>query len=143
MNWYLETLKKYAVFSGRAQRMEYWMFGLFYLIFAIVLGIIDSILGIGWEGGGLLSSLFLLAMVIPSIALAMVIPSIAVTFRRLHDTDHSGWWLLIGLVPLVGTIILFIFMIQDGQSGENQFGPNPKSGTATSLPTEFEASPTN
>ena len=103
MNWYLEALKKYAVFSGRARRMEYWMFGLFYLIFAIVLGIIDSILGIGWEGGGLLSSLFLLAM---------VIPSIAVTFRRLHDTDHSGWWLLIGLVPLVGTIILFIFMIQ-------------------------------
>ena len=134
MNWYLEALKNFAVFSGRAQRMEYWMFGLFYLIFAIVLGIIDSILGIGWEGGGLLSSLFLLAM---------VIPSIAVTFRRLHDTDHSGWWLLIGLVPLVGTIILFIFMIQDGQSGENQYGPNPKSGTATSLPTEFEASPTN
>ena len=134
MNWYLEALKKYAVFSGRARRMEYWMFGLFYLIFAIVLGIIDSILGIGWEGGGLLSSLFLLAM---------VIPSIAVTFRRLHDTDHSGWWLLIGLVPLVGTIILFIFMIQDGQSGENQYGPNPKSDTATSLPTELEASPTS
>ena len=134
MNWYLEALKKYAVFSGRARRTEYWMFGLFYLIFAIVIGIIDSILGIGGEGGGLLSGLFVLAM---------LIPSVAVTVRRLHDTDHSGWWLLIGLVPLVGTIILLIFMIQDSQSGENQYGPNPKSGTATSLPTEFEASPTN
>ncbi len=129
MNWYLEALKKYAVFSGRARRTEYWMFYLFYIIFAVVLFIIDNILGIGGEDGGLLSGLFVLAM---------VIPSIAVTFRRLHDTDRSGWWLLIGLVPLIGGIILLIFTLQDSQSGENQYGPNPKSATATS-----EASPTN
>jgi uncharacterized membrane protein YhaH (DUF805 family) len=105
------------------------MFALFYVIFVIVLAIIDGILGTGGEDGGLLSGLFVLAM---------LIPSISVTFRRLHDTDHSGWWLLIGLVPLIGTIILFIFMIQDSQSGENRYGPNPKSDTATS----FEPSPT-
>ncbi len=127
MNWYLEALKKYAVFSGRARRKEYWMFGLFYLIFAIVLGIIDGILGIGGEDGGLLSGLYVLAM---------LIPSIAVTIRRLHDTDHSGWWLLIGLVPLIGGIILLIFTLQDSQSGENQYGPNPKSAEATPLSTD-------
>ncbi len=127
MNWYLEALKKYAVFSGRARRTEYWMFYLFYIIFAIVLFIIDNILGIGGEDGGPLSGLFVLAM---------VIPSIAVTFRRLHDTDRSGWWLLIGLVPLIGGIILLVFTLQDSQSGDNQYGPNPKSGPATSLPTD-------
>ncbi len=121
MHWYLKGLRNYAVFSGRARRTEYWMFGLFYLIFAIVLGIIESILGIGGEGGGLLSGLFLLAM---------LIPSIAVTFRRLHDTDRSGWWLFIALVPLIGTIILLIFMVHDSQSGENRYGPNPKATTA-------------
>ncbi len=117
MNWYLEALKKYAVFSGRARRTEYWMFYIFYIIFAVVLFIIDNILGIGGEDGGLLSGLFVLAM---------VIPSIAVTFRRLHDTDRSGWWLLIGLVPLIGGIILLVFTLQDSQSGENHYGPNPK-----------------
>ena len=81
MNWYLECLKKYAVFSGRAQRMEYWMFVLFYVIFAIALGIVESIIGLGGEGGGLLSGLFVLGM---------LIPSLAVTVRRLHDTDHSA-----------------------------------------------------
>jgi uncharacterized membrane protein YhaH (DUF805 family) len=127
VNWYLEALRKYAVFSGRARRKEYWMFCLFYVIFAIVLVIIDSILGIGGEDGGLLSGLFVLAMLIPSIAL---------TVRRLHDTDRSGWWLLIGLVPLIGGIILLVFTVEDSQSGENRYGPNPKSVTATSLPTD-------
>jgi uncharacterized membrane protein YhaH (DUF805 family) len=127
VNWYLEALRKYAVFSGRARRKEYWMFCLFYVIFAIVLVIIDSILGIGGEDGGLLSGLFVLAMLIPSIAL---------TVRRLHDTDRSGWWLLIGLVPLIGGIILLVFTVEDSQSGENRYGPNPKSATATSLPTD-------
>jgi|ETN07SMinimDraft_1059922.scaffolds.fasta_scaffold110817_1 uncharacterized membrane protein YhaH (DUF805 family) len=121
MSWYLQVLKRYAVFSERSQRMEYWMFSLFYIIFGILIGIIDSLLGAGGEGGGLLSLLFILAM---------IIPSLAVTFRRLHDTDHSGWWLLIGFVPLIGMIILLIFMVQDSQAGANQYGPNPKVATA-------------
>ncbi len=128
MSWYLAALKKYAVFSGRARRKEYWMFVLFYLIFTIVLGVIDSILGIGEKGGGLLSGLFVLAM---------LIPSLAVTFRRLHDTDRSGWWLLIGFVPLIGSIVILVFMIQDSQPGENQYGTNPK---ATEAPESLSAS---
>ena len=128
MSWYLAALKKYAVFSGRARRKEYWMFVLFYLIFTIVLGVIDSILGIGEEGGGLLSGLFVLAM---------LIPSLAVTFRRLHDTDRSGWWLLIGFVPLIGSIVILVFMIQDSQPGENRYGTNPK---ATEAPESLSTS---
>ena len=104
------------------------MFVLFYLIFTIVLGVIDSILGIGEEGGGLLSGLFVLAM---------LIPSLAVTFRRLHDTDRSGWWLLIGFVPLIGSIVILVFMIQDSQPGENQYGTNPK---ATEAPESLSTS---
>ena len=121
MSWYFQVLKRYAVFGERSQRMEYWMFSLFYIIFGILIGIIDGLLGAGGEGGGLLSLLFILGM---------TIPSLAVTFRRLHDTDHSGWWLLVGLVPLVGMIILLIFMVQDSQAGANQYGPNPKGATA-------------
>ncbi len=128
MSWYLTVLKKYAVFSGRARRKEYWMFFLFYIIFTIALGIIESILGMGGEDGGLLSGLFVLAM---------LIPSLAVTFRRLHDTDRSGWWLLIGFVPLIGSIVILVFMIQDSQAGENRYGTNPK---ATEAPESLSAS---
>ena len=117
MNWYLEVLKKYAVFSGRARRQEYWMFVLFNFIIAIVLGIIEGIIGIP----GILSTLYMLAV---------LLPSIAVSVRRLHDTDRTGWWLLIGFVPVIGFIVLLIFMVMDSTAGENQYGPNPKGATA-------------
>jgi uncharacterized membrane protein YhaH (DUF805 family) len=119
MNWYLEALKKYAVFSGRARRTEYWMFILFNIIITVVLALIDILTGTfsPQAGVGLLGGLY---------ALAVLIPSIAVTVRRLHDTGRSGWWILIGLVPVIGTIVLLIFMVQDSQPGENQYGPNPK-----------------
>jgi len=123
MNWYLEVIKKYAVFEGRARRKEFWFFVLFYLIIYIVLSWIDGIMGIsiGIVGIGLLSGLF---------ALAMIIPEIAVTIRRLHDTDRSGWWWLIALIPIIGTIWLIVLMVFDGTSGDNQYGPDPK-GAAT------------
>jgi uncharacterized membrane protein YhaH (DUF805 family) len=123
MNWYLEALKKYAVFSGRARRTEYWMFILFNIIITVVLALIDILTGTfsPQAGVGLLGGLY---------ALAVLIPSIAVTVRRLHDTGRSGWWILIGLVPVIGTIVLLIFMVQDSQPGENQYGPNPKAATA-------------
>lgn len=126
MRWYLEVLKKYAVFSGRARRKEYWLFALFNLIIAVVLAIIDGAAGltVSESGFGLLSGFY---------TLAVLIPSIAVSVRRLHDTDHSGWWLLIALVPLLGAIVLLIFMVLDEQPGHNRFGPNPKELVASSV----------
>ena len=117
MNWYLDVLKKYAVFSGRARRKEYWMFLLLNLLVAIGLGIVDGVIGTA----PLLGSLY---------ALGVFIPSLAVAVRRLHDTNRSGWWLLIGLIPLIGLIVLIVFFVQDSDAGDNAFGPSPKAGAA-------------
>lgn len=119
MNWYLEALKKYAVFSGRARRKEYWYFILFSVIMIIPLAVIDSVTGTfnAKVGTGLLGAIYMLAM---------WLPMIAVTVRRLHDTGRKDWWLLIGLVPLIGFIVLFVFMVQDSHQGTNQYGPDPK-----------------
>ncbi|GAA2505215.1 DUF805 domain-containing protein [Streptomyces longisporus] len=112
MSWFIEALKKYAVFSGRARRKEYWMFVLFSAIIYAVL------LGIG------------LAIKAPFIAIvfyvAILLPSLAVGVRRLHDTGRSGWWLLFGIVPLAGPITLLVFTCSDSQPGVNKYGPNPK-----------------
>jgi uncharacterized membrane protein YhaH (DUF805 family) len=123
MNWYLEALRKFATFSGRARRSEYWYFTLFNLIIEIVLAVIDMATGLYSQGTGVgvLSGIF---------GIAMILPSIAVGIRRLHDTNRSGWWLLIGVIPLLGAIVLLIFMVLDSDAGENRFGPNPKSATA-------------
>ena len=122
MNWYLVVLKKYAVFTGRARRKEYWYSFLVHTIISIVLAVIDGISGsFSAEAGvGLLGGIYILAI---------LIPSISVSVRRLHDTDRSGWWLLIGLIPLIGAIVLFVFMVQDSKPGENQYGTNPKGAT--------------
>ncbi len=84
-----------------------------------MLAIIDSVTGsFNFQRGfGLLGGLY---------ALAVIIPSLAVGVRRLHDTNRSGWWLLIGLIPCIGFIVLIVFLVQDGQAGDNQYGPNPK-----------------
>ncbi len=123
MNWYLEVLKKYAVFSGRARRKEYWYFVLFNTLISIVLGIIDGVTGSfsTKAGMGLLGGIY---------TLSVIIPGIAVSVRRLHDTGRSGWWLLIVLVPLIGAIVLLVFMVQNSQTDENQYGNNPKTATA-------------
>ena len=116
MNWYLEVLKKYAVFTGRARRTEYWMFALINFIIALAIGIVEGILG----GPGVIGLLY---------GLAVLIPAIAVSVRRLHDTGRSGLWLLISFVPLVGFIVLLVFMVQDSDAGQNQYGMNPKEAT--------------
>ena len=113
MNWYLGCWKKYAEFSGRARRKEFWMFVLFNFLASIAVGIVDGILGTNGALGGLYS-------------LAVLIPSLAVAARRLHDTDRSGWWQLIALIPLIGVIILLVFVCSDSKPGENRFGANPK-----------------
>ena len=119
VSWYLEALKKYAVFSGRSRRAEYWYFVLFNLIVLIVLELIDALLGTYSfvQGVGLLSGIY---------SLAVIIPSLAVTVRRLHDIDRTGWWILINLIPLVGTIVLLVFAVTDGTPGNNRYGANPK-----------------
>lgn len=115
MDWYLGVLKnKYAEFTGRARRTEYWMFALFNLLASMVLGVVDRIL---FRGHGILGGLY---------SLAVLIPSIAVSIRRLHDTGRSGWWLLLAFVPILGWIALLIFAVQDSQPGANAYGPNPK-----------------
>ena len=120
MNWYLEVLRKYADFSGRARRKEYWMFGLFNIIISIVIAVIDTVLGLqmGDAGIGILGAIY---------GLAVLLPGLAVGVRRLHDTSRSGWWLLIGLIPLIGAIVLIVFFVQDSHPA-NQYGPNPKQG---------------
>ena len=119
ISYYLAVLKKYAVFSGRAQRAEYWYFLLFNMIIVIVLNLVSSVIG---DNIGILGLLF---------GLALAIPSIAVAVRRLHDTDRSWWWLLIGFVPLVGAIVLIVFMALDSHPGQNRYGLNPKEVAAS------------
>ncbi|MCW5206232.1 DUF805 domain-containing protein [Desulfobulbus sp. F5] len=118
MNWYLEVLKQYAVFSGRARRKEYWMFTLFSLIVSLILGIAEWILGD--VTGADLSIISLLYN------LAIMLPSIGVSIRRLHDIDRSGWWLLLSFIPILGWIVLIVFAARDSTPGENEYGPNPK-----------------
>ncbi len=120
MKWFVEALtRKYATFEGRARRTEYWYFVLFYVLAIVALAIVDVIVGTYNEesGLGLLSGLFMLAT---------ILPSLAVLVRRLHDTDHSGWWALLNLVPFVGALVLLVFTVLDSQPGANRFGPNPK-----------------
>ncbi|MCW5623989.1 MAG: DUF805 domain-containing protein [Burkholderiales bacterium] len=119
MNWFMSALKKYAVFSGRSQRSEYWFYILIYMILYVVLSVIDAVLGLYSDHAqiGLLSGL---------LALGLFIPSIAVAARRLHDTGRTGWWQLIAFIPLIGIIVLIVFLATDSEPGANKYGPNPK-----------------
>lgn len=119
MNWYLGVLKNYVGFSGRARRKEYWMFALINLLIMFVLVMIDRLTGTmsSTVGAGLLSGVY---------SLAVLLPSIAVAVRRLHDTSRTGWWLLLVFVPIIGGLVLLVFMLLDSTPGENQYGPNPQ-----------------
>ena len=117
MNYFIDVVKKYAVFSGRARRSEYWFFILFYTILSIVLSYVDAIAGLMIvEGVGMLSSL---------LALGLLLPSIGVTIRRLHDSGKSGWWLLFMMIPIIGWIVGLIFMVLGSSEGDNKYGANP------------------
>ena len=127
MNWYLHVLKNYATFSGRARRKEYWMFFLFNVLISLGLGVLDVVAGtysVEYETG-FFSGLY---------SLLVLIPGIAVGVRRLHDTNRSGWWILISLIPIIGVLVLFVFMCLDSQLGTNRFGVNPKEAASQTLP---------
>jgi uncharacterized membrane protein YhaH (DUF805 family) len=111
-------MQNYFVVDGRARRKEYWMFFLFAIIFAVVAGVADVFMGTfdAESGWGVLGAVY---------SLGILIPSITVGVRRLHDTDRSGWWMLIGLIPLIGGIVLLIFFCLRGTEGSNRFGPDP------------------
>jgi uncharacterized membrane protein YhaH (DUF805 family) len=119
MSWYLQVLSKYATFTGRARRREYWVFSLLSIVIMIALLVVDVMFGMmDTEAGiGLLSGLY---------TLAVFVPSLAVGVRRLHDTGRSGRWMLLLLVPLVGSLWLLVLMLLDGERSSNQFGPDPK-----------------
>lgn len=113
MNWYIQVLKNYAKFDGRARRKEYWMFTLVSAVIFVALSVFDSALGLVTPSGfGVLSSVYFVAT---------LIPSLAVGARRLHDTNRSAWWLLISAIPLV-SIVLLVFMCLDSQKETNKYG---------------------
>ena len=155
LNWYLTVLRKYAVFGGRARRREFWFFNLVSFVVIIVLTVLDNALGTFDQETdlGLFESLYYLAV---------LIPSLAVTARRLHDTDRSGWWMLLMLpfmvatvmgamaegempenmgmiitistIGLIALIALLVFTVLDSHPGDNRFGPNPKGEGSGSAP---------
>lgn len=120
MEWALMPLRKYSTFTGRSQRKEYWLYILFVLVVVLVLTIIENMLG--WveseSDTGALTTLFMFGILLPSIAVAT---------RRLHDIGRSGWWQLVSLIPLIGPLVLLFWLVKDSDSGENTYGPNPKS----------------
>jgi uncharacterized membrane protein YhaH (DUF805 family) len=118
MNWYFKAWKKYAVFGGRAGRQEYWYFVLFNILAYILLSIIAGI--IGKIGAGMFSLY----------AIAVFLPGLAASVRRLHDTNRSGWWLLISPIPGVGPILLLVFLTQGSEPVENQYGTIPSAALA-------------
>ena len=129
-----EPLRKYAQFEGRARRSEYWLFSLFLFLSGIPAGVLLMMAGAGAAGAGGSDSAaaagaagfgLLVILAISLFCLAMFIPSLAVTVRRLHDSDKSGWWLLIGLIPFGGFVTL-IFTLMDGTPGPNRYGEDPK-----------------
>ncbi len=112
-------LSKYADFSGRASRSEFWFFFLFYILASVAASILDALLSMAIGVGSILSIL---------LGLAALLPIIAVTIRRLHDTNRSGWWVLIAFLPLVGAILLIIWYCTKGTTGPNRFGEDPLAG---------------
>jgi uncharacterized membrane protein YhaH (DUF805 family) len=142
MEWALLPLKKYSDFNGRSRRKEFWLFILLMIVVSFVAATIDSMLGMNGLILGLYGPLTLI------VALALLTPQLSVSVRRLHDTNRSGWWVLLGFVPVVTMIlsyqtglavlnllslvafVLIYFFVLEGTRGPNQYGPDPKAGEA-------------
>ncbi|MEN2475613.1 DUF805 domain-containing protein [Burkholderia stabilis] len=113
------VLNQYAKFEGRARRAEYWYFALL----SGILSVVGQVIGAVGRDAGLIT--LLLLGVIFLVSLALIIPGIAVSVRRLHDTGRSGWFLLLGFIPIVGGILLLVWMCSRGTEGPNRFGSDP------------------
>ena len=121
MQWFTMALRRYAVFSGRSQRAEFWFFMLFSTLIQVALMVLDDAMGWVYLVDGIENG------VTSTIALlALLLPTLSVGARRLHDIGKSGWWQLLILLPVVGFIILLFFWVRDGQAGQNLYGNNPK-----------------
>ncbi len=126
--WYKLALSRWSQFDGRSRRAEYWWFGLINLVTLVVLYVVALGATRVSSGDFGIASIGLVGIA-GLYALAMIVPGLAVAVRRLHDTDKSGWWLLLGVIPIVnylGGLILLIFYFTDGTRGPNRFGPSPK-----------------
>ena len=123
-NYFVNVIKnKYADFSGRARRSEYWYFALFNIIISILMAIVGVLVGyLMGEDTGAIVTLGLMTVY----SLALLIPSLALVIRRLHDSGKSGWMALLGFVPVVGGIILLVFLLLESEPNTNKWGPNPK-----------------
>jgi len=113
VDWYIKAVTNYVGFEGRARRKEYWFFVLFNFLISLGIGMVEFVFGFG----GLLGGLYWIAM---------FMPGLAVTFRRLHDTDKSAWNLLWIFLPLLGWLVLFVFMLSNSSPETNKYGPSPK-----------------
>ncbi len=134
MNWMLLPYARYFDFAGRSRRMEYWMFQLFVILVYVALTAAMLLVGGGLDFEGAEAApgpLVLMIVVVASIwVIATVIPTFALTIRRLHDTNHSGFWVLIGFIPIIGGLVLLYFMLIEGTRGPNLYGADPKQGLA-------------
>ena len=116
MHWYTDVIRKYAVFSGRAARPEYWWFVLINLIIAIAINLVAGII-FGRSSGQVVGDLY---------SLAVLLPSLGVGIRRLHDTNRTGWWYLLVFIPVIGWIVLIVFLAMASDPTSNKYGPNPQ-----------------
>ncbi len=122
----------YVTFSGRARRSEYWFWVLFAIIVASIALVLDmrffpdSVTATAGVEDGMASAQATGGPITALVGLALFLPGLAMTIRRLHDTDRSGWWILLGLIPIIGIIVLIVWYCTDGTRGSNRFGPDPK-----------------
>src|SRR5690349_17627802 len=128
MNYYLQVLRNYANFNGRARRKEYWMFVLFNFIFLILAAALDNLLGITFADEIPYGPVYLVY------GLFTFLPSLAAGVRRLHDTGKSGWWLLIAIIPIIGGIWLLVLFVTEGTAGDNEYGADPKAAERNNDP---------
>ena len=129
MDWMLMPLRRYAEFSGRSRRKEYWMFALLNFLIAAFVGLVTLVMAVSVSSESAMMLVVTPVLILWFLlSLALIVPGVAVTIRRLHDTDRSGWTILLALIPLIGPIILLVFYCTPGTPGPTRFGPDPKAG---------------